>query len=114
MPTPLTPETISAMRPGPELDHHVHILVLGLPEENRSDLPCYSETTAALTVLGAVPIEVGRFSDNDPEFNRDRPYYGRFTVGPIQDPKTYVMRCASPELALCKTALLYRWATRTT
>lgn len=106
MPIPL--DTIAALRPGPELDRLVHTIVLRLPEESRNDLPCYSETTGALVVLGVVPIEVGRYSESDPEFTHERPYYGRFTVGPIQNVQTYLFKCATPEVALCKAALAYR------
>ena len=106
----LTPESISALRAGPELDRFVHLIVLDLPDEGRSDLPCYSETTRALDVLAVVPIEVGRFAANNPEFTADRPYYGRFAVGPATDQKTYMMKCGTPEMALCKASLLYKWA----
>lgn len=106
----LSPEAITALRPGPELDHHVHIEVLGLPDEGKRKLPRYSTSTSALAVLSVVPIKVGRLAPTDPDFNETRPFMGEFTVGPIQDPRTYQMRAATPEVALCKTALLYRWA----
>lgn len=106
--TPLPLDAIAHLRPGSEIDRFVHVLVLGLPdEENRSDYPCYSETTGALVLLSAVPVSVGRYRETDPEFGRERPFYGTFTVGPIQDPKTYTFKCATPELALCKAALAY-------
>lgn len=101
-------ETIAALRAGPEIDRLVHTLVLNLPERDSNECPCYSETTGALVVLGVVPIEVGRYRDTDPDFTNERPYYGRFTVGPVTDPKTYVFRCPTAELALCKAALAYR------
>jgi hypothetical protein len=106
--TPLSLDAIAHLRAGPEIDRFVHSLVMDLPEEpNRTDIPCYSETTGALTLLSAVPIEVGRFKDTDPEFNESRPFFGRFTVGPVQDPKSYMFKCATAELALCKAALAY-------
>lgn len=106
----LTPEAIAALRPGPELDRYVHLIVLGLPDESNHEVPPYSESPASLAVLSVVPIEVGRFADNDPEVSEDRPYYGRFTVGPVGDSKSYMMKTTTPEMALCKAALLYKWA----
>lgn len=107
--TQLTPQAIASMRPGHELDRYVHTLVLGLPVNGRRSFPRYSTNPAgAMQVLSAVPIEVGRYAAHDIDRTDERPYYGRFTAGPITDPKVVLLRAPTPELALCKTALLYR------
>lgn len=110
----LTPQAVSAMRPGAEIDRLVHEHVMRFPEPSgRKRVPRYSESPLALAVLSVVPIEVGRFRDTDPEFQTDpdHPYFGRITVGPTVQPKIYQFKTTTPELALCKAAIFYRVAT---
>lgn len=105
--TKLTTENVLALRPGHELDFLIHKLVLGLPCEDRQTFPRYSDSPAALDILRYIPAEVGRHRQTSDDYTEERKYYARFTIGPVNDPQARSINAATPELALCKVALLY-------
>ena len=102
----LTPAQFMPLRAGPELDRAVRRWVFGSDHAGRA--PCYStDSHHAMSLLVAMPLTVGRYADRDPEFTAERPYFARFTLGPVNQPMPFVVNAPTPEVALCKAALLY-------
>ena len=103
----LTPEQITALRPGPDLDRAVHQWVF-----KRAGRPIkYSTTGAALELLDVMPLQVGRFRDSDHDMKPERPFYCRFKLGPASEPEECRVTAASASAAMCKAALIYINAT---
>lgn len=98
----LTIEQIIKLRPGLELDRAIHEHLFsrtGRPHK-------YSTTHAALEILDAVPMQVERLREADPEFKPERPFRCRFQLGPIEEPDERSVTAATAPVALCKAALI--------
>lgn len=104
----MTPQSICALKPGPDLDRLVHEHVFAKTGRRKP----WSTTNAALEIVEALPVAVGRRNPNDPGYSEDRPYWGGIveqiddeTEGPHYSTTIRVF-CPTAAIAICKIGLI--------
>lgn len=102
----LTPQMFMPLHAGPELDRAVRKWVL--KSDSKGKAPAYSTSPErAFDLLHHLPLTVGHYAPNSEGWTPERPFFATFNLGPASDPVVFNVTARTPEVALCKAALLY-------
>lgn len=101
----MTIQEVIALPPGRALDRAVHVAVFGGAPGDHP--PGYSTTRRAYEILETLPLAVGALARTENDFINDntRPYWASEMLNGKQH--RFKITAATPEIALCKAALLY-------